>query len=455
MTANDQPGASNKPEVKWVFLLALLICTPALAGLLRSKPRYLVHICFVLGVSIFVLGPKLWAAPIAWPFWPGPVKGTEISFIDAISVALLMSTKSVRIPSSIKLSFLIYCFAIVVSSFAAFQPMAAMFYAWQLGRTAILLVAVARVCVTERRAPVALVSGLGFGLMFEALIVIWQYLHGVERPGGNFGHPNFLALGADFGIFTSLSLMLGSRRLLWPTAAVMAGFVTAVFGGSRAALGLFVLGVILTTILSIRHKRSSRKYAFAGALALLMIASAPVLIWASSRRTEAVKASSDAERASMKAAARMIIADYPFGVGANQYVVVANTGGYSARAGVAWNEDNRAAPVHDTYYLITAELGFIGLIGLLGILASFIVLGFRALRRHLPDEGGELVPGLLATMILVAVHINFEFVFMDFILHYLFGIAGGMLVAVAATAKSPAKAGVAAARQPAPMPAAS
>ncbi|MEO8456053.1 MAG: hypothetical protein ABI454_12930, partial [Sphingomicrobium sp.] len=123
-----------------------------------------------------------------------------------------------------------------------------------------------------------------------------------------------------------------------------------------------------------------------------------------------------------------------------QYVVVANTGGYSARAGVAWNEANRAAPVHDTYYLITAETGFLGLIGLISILASFIAVGLRCFRRHIPDERGELVPGLLATMVLVAIHINFEFVFMHFVLHYLFAITAGMLVAVYAGATSRAKA---------------
>jgi Na+-transporting NADH:ubiquinone oxidoreductase subunit NqrD len=425
--------------VKWVFLLALLIGTPALAGLLRSKPRYLVHTCFLLGVSMFVIASKLWAAPIPWPAWPGPVKGMEVSFVDGISLALIVSTKSVRIPWSVKLSFLIYCFAIVVSTFAAFQPEAALFYAWQVFRTALLLVAIARVCATERRAPVALLAGLGVGLVYEAALVILQYVRGVARPGGNLGS-NFLGLAADFAVFTTLSLMLGSRRTLWPAAIVFAGFVTALLGGSRATLGLFAIGVILTALLSIRHKASSRKYAFAGALALLMIVSVPVMIWASGRRTEAAKASSDAERAAMKVAARMIIADHPFGVGANQYVVVANTGGYSARAGVAWNEDNRAAPVHDTYYLITAELGWIGLIGLLAMLASFIALGVRCLRRHTHDESGELVPGLLATMILVAVHIAYEFVFMDFTLHYLFAIAAGMLVAIAAGAKTLAKA---------------
>ena len=430
--------------MKWFFLAALLFLTPALAGLLRSKPRYLVHTCFVLGVSMFVLGPKLWAAPVPWPAWPGPVKGIEFSFIDGISLALIAATRSVRIPWPIKLSFSIYCFAIVISTFAASQPEAAIFYAWQLFRTVLLMIAIARVCGTEPRAPGALLAGLGLGLMYEAGLVIFQYLKGAFRPGGNLPSANFLGLAADFAVFTTLSLMLGSRRLVLPAATVFAGFVIAVLGGSRATLGLFALGIILTTVFSMRHKANSRKYAFAGALAVLMLASAPVIVWAASRRTQVEKESSDAERASMKEAARMIIADHPFGVGANQYVIVANTEGYSQRAGVAWNEDNRAAPVHDTYYLITAELGFIGLIGLVTTLASFIALGFMMLRRHLPDERGELVPGLLATMIMVAIHINYEFVFMDFTLHYLFAVSAGMLLAIAAKAKAPAK-------RPAPM----
>src|SRR5205807_5859272 len=110
-------------EVKWVFLAALLMLAPVLAGLLRAKPRYLVHTCFVLGVSMFVLAPRLWSAPIAWPAWPGPVKGTEVSFVDAISIALIASTRSVRIPASVKIAFSIFCFAVVISTFAAFQPL--------------------------------------------------------------------------------------------------------------------------------------------------------------------------------------------------------------------------------------------------------------------------------------------------------------------------------------------
>ena len=56
-----------------------------------------------------------------------------------------------------------------------------------------------------------------------------------------------------------------------------------------------------------------------------------------------------------------------------------------------------------------------------------------------------------ATMAMVAVHINFEFVFMDFVLHYLFAISAGMLVAVNALAKKSARAPVRAAVGPAAM----
>jgi hypothetical protein len=42
-------------------------------------------------------------------------------------------------------------------------------------------------------------------------------------------------------------------------------------------------------------------------------------------------------------------------------------------------------------------------------------------------------------MIVAVAHISYEFVFMDFVLHYLFAISAGMLVAIAARSRSAAK----------------
>jgi O-antigen ligase len=204
-------------------------------------------------------------------------------------------------------------------------------------------------------------------------------------------------------------------------------------------MGLLAIGVALTTALSIVHRRDARKFAFAGFIGVLILAAVPAILWAASRRSAGDLESSDHERAAMKEAARMMAADHPLGIGPNQYVVVANIAGYSERAGVAWGGTTRRAPVHDLYYLVLAEMGVLGLAGLLAMFGSVIALGFRALRRHFPDESGELVPGLLASSIILSIHVSYEFAFMDPNIHYLFAISAGLLVAIWARAKLPSR----------------
>ena len=425
--------------MKWVFLAALILAVPLLTVILRSKPRYLVHACFAAGVLMFAAVPNLWAAPIPWPGWPGPVKGLEINIIDSIAVALIFSTRPVPISWSVKLPFALYFFAILISTFASYQWMPAAFYAWQVIRAAVLFVAIARVCGTVSEAPIALLAGLGAGLVYEGVLAAKEFVSGVERPGGNLGHSNFLGLASDFVVFPTMALMLGTRRFAWPAIVLGSGLIIAIVGGSRATMGLLAIGLVLTLVFSLQHGTSSRKIAFGGAAVLLLLCAAPLMVWAANHRSAESKESSDSERTAMKEAARMIIADHPFGVGANQYVVVANTGGYSQRAGVAWNYTSRSAPVHDTYYLVTAELGFIGLIGFLGTIVGLISLAWRMLKRRSEDESNELVPGLLATMLVASVHVSYEWVFMHFVLHYMFAVGAGMLVGIRARHRSPVR----------------
>jgi hypothetical protein len=417
--------------VKWVFLLALLVFTPWLALHLKANPRHLPYAGFAVGILPFLLsGFNLAASPISWSHWPGPVKGIDISLLDSVALALIFATKPTRTPVALKAAFAIYAIAIVVSTIAgtAGLRMASTFYAWQVVRAAVVYVAVARATAAYPKMPVAILMGLGAGLGFQALVAVKQYLGGQSQAGGMFGHQNLLGMASHFAVFPAVALLLAGHYTKQAFAIVVAGLVVGFTGGSRATIGLFAIGLAITLCLSLWRKTTGRKTAVAGGLFIALLVSSPVLYAAIERRSDETRANSNLERSLMISAAKMIIADFPLGVGSNRYVVVANVGGYSDRAGMAWNQANREAPVHNTYYLVTAEMGWIGLIGLLGMFGTILGLAMQAVRSAPPGLGGELLVGVAGTLIVVAAHSYFEWITMYFHIHYLFAISVGLLI---------------------------
>lgn len=418
--------------MKWIVLGVLLALIPALTVLLRSQPKFLLHACYFMGLLIFFFDPYLNVGPVTWD-WPGVVKGIEITIVDIIALAIIFATRSVRTPLSLKIGLGIYVLALLLSSLMAEVKQPAVFYIWQFCRAIIVFLAVARATAAQAGAPFALIAGLGTATLMEALVAAKQYAGGNPAAGGTLGHRNILGLTSHFAVMPAFALLLAGRRNLPAMAVVVAGAIIALTGGGRATIGLFGIGVAITTILSIRHKPTGRKSMMAGLAALLLVLSAPAMMWAVGRRSEEARISSNEERTAMMAAARMIIADHPLGVGPNQYIMVANLGGYSERAGVAWNYANRSAPVHNSYLLVWAELGIIGLIGLITILVSIVVVGLRAMRHLAWDERSELMIGLVATLIVVSAHIAFEWLIVTNYVHYLLAMSMGALVGIMAT----------------------
>lgn len=420
--------------MKWVFLLVVIAVTPMLAGILRSQPRYLAHACFAMAGTLFFLHPLLYVAPVSWPAWPGPVKGIEISLIDSIAVAIIAATQGrARAPMLLKVGLAIFATALAISLVAGIQAWPASFYAWQVLRAVLVYLAVSRASAVDPRVPIAILSGLAIGVLVNCFVAMQQFLSGDIQAGGRVGHQNLLGMMTHFATMPAFALLLGGKRTWLPAAIVVAGATIAVVGGSRATIGLFGIGLVVTTVLSIRHSRTPRKGVFAGVAVAALAMAAPLMTWAVDRRSEAARESSNRERQAFTNAAKMIIADYPLGVGGNQYVVVANVGGYSARAGVAWNAANRSAPVHNAYYLTGAELGYLGLIGLLTILAGIFQIGWKALRRT-SGEHADFAVGTLAAVIVVAAHSYYEYITVTFYIQYLLGMTVGILVGVASAA---------------------
>lgn len=420
--------------MKWIVLGVLLALIPALTMLLRSKPNFIAHACFFMGLMVFFFDPYLNIGPVTWN-WTGVIKGIEITIVDIIAISILLATRPVRTPLSIKIGLGIYVSALILSTLASDLRTPSIFYVWQFCRAAVVFLAIARATAAQSGAPFALIAGIGTATIIEAVVAAKQYLGGmaVNGAGGTLGHRNILGLTSHFAVMPAFALLLAGRRNLPAIAVVISGAVIALTGGGRATIGLFGIGVVITTILSIRHKMTGRKGALAGLAVLLLILSAPAMMWAVDRRSVEARISSNDERAAMTAAARMMIADHPLGVGPNQYVRVANLGGYSERAGVAWNYANRTAPVHNSYLLVWAESGLLGLLGLLTILLSTVVVGLKAIRRLAWDERSELMIGLLTTLIVASAHIAFEWLFMTNYVHYLLAMSAGALVGITAT----------------------
>lgn len=417
--------------MKWVALLIFIGMVPVLSAWLRDNPKLAPRVWLVMGLLPFVMDIlHLIIAPISWAMWPGYVKGLEVSALDFVALAVLLSRPRRRVGMPIKIAFGVYIAVVLFSMLFADVPMAAFFYAWQLSRALLIFAAVANIC-TDERGPPALILGMTIGLAIQAGYSIEARLSGVTQAAGTFGHQNLLGMISHFVVFPALALLLADRRMLTPWFAVGAGIIVAILGASRATIGFAGAGYVALVILSMARRPTSRKGAIMGGFFVLLAAATPFAMSSLQERFNAAPISGTYdERAAFKRAANMIIDDHPMGIGANQYVVTVNMGGYSDRAGVVPTSGSRSANVHNAYLLVRAETGLIGLAGFLGILFTPLILAFRAAWRYRKDPRGDLLLGIAVTLSVVAVHCLYEWIFVVYPVQALFAMDLGIIAGV-------------------------
>jgi O-antigen ligase len=201
---------------------------------------------------------------------------------------------------------------------------------------------------------------------------------------------------------------------------------------SRASIGLVGAGFVLLLALSGARRATARKAGVALlGLALLAVA-APLALSALEQRFSTAPLQTDYdERAAFEKAAWLMIADHPMGVGANQYVIVANVAGYSDRAGVIPYADSRRAHVHNLYLLIAAETGWLGLLLVVIVFVGLITIALRSAFKFRRDDRGDILLGLAVAILMVALHSFFEWVLITFYAQYMFAITAGLIVGIA------------------------
>ena len=250
---------------------------------------------------------------------------------------------------------------------------------------------------------------------------------------GTFGHQNGLGLVTHFVTFPFFALLLADKQIKWETVVVpIAGVIIALLTVSRATLGLAGLGYAIMYVLSALRKWTPRKGWIALGSVLALAALAPIAIAAFDARFAEYPVSGEYdERAAFETAALSILSDHPLGIGANNYVVVANTGGYNERAKVLPSEGSLGAHVHNVYLLVAAETGYFGVIAFVLLLLQPLAVAFVQGWRRPGDVRGDVLLGLGVSLFIVYVHSFYEWVFVTYYLQYFFALDLGLIAGLA------------------------
>ncbi|MEP3224686.1 MAG: O-antigen ligase family protein [Parasphingorhabdus sp.] len=434
--------------MRFVALVVIIFSVPIFMALLRQNGHYRRYLCFAVGFLPFVIAAwNLDAAFISWATWPGQTKGVIISLLDGLALAIILNSR--RSPFFFPFVGVIIAYIIAAGISIPFSnnPQSSFFYVWQLGTMLLVFLAVANICMNEG-GPKLIIAGLVCGITLQAGFAISQKMSGVLQASGTMGHQNLLGMVTHFVLYPSLAMLLAAQKSRLPLLGVVAGLIVVAFGASRATIGLAGAGVILLIFLSMLRMPSAQKtkVAVIGLFALIM--ATPLALNALEQRFEVKStAGSNEEREAFERAATMMLADFPMGVGANQYVVVANSGGYSERAGVIWNYGSRSAKVHNVYLLIAAETGYLGLVTFLLFMFAPMIAAFRFAWANRRDPRGDLALGIGVTLVIVALHCFYEWILVTSVVQYMLGIAMGMLAGLMMQRKAEKRAQVLAKRQ--------
>lgn len=414
--------------MRYVGILLIILSLPGFIIWLRSDRRNYRFAYFAIGFLPFILGALNLDASLYDFGGLGYVKGLIVTLLDTLCLAILANSRTRIAGSPFIYLFIAYILAALASVLQSNGFMPPFTYAFQLTRVLIVFLAV--VTVVQRKDALRYIAyGLAAGAVLQGVTSINQRLSGVFQADGTMGHQNLTGMVLHFAILPLLAMLLAGERSKIYFAGVAGGLTAVALGASRGAIAFLALGLVILIAGSLLRSVTTRKLGVLG-LSLLMIAAAsPVVISGLEARLSGIQqnASGYDERAAFEKAASMIFADHPLGVGANQYTLVANVDGYSARAGVAWAAGSRSAVVHNLYYLTAAELGWFGLLTLIPLFIWIIVRGLQFSLKYRRDPRGDVVLGCTCAVIAMAMQSNYEWVFVLSNTQYVFAISVGII----------------------------
>lgn len=391
--------------------LALILCSlPVFIALLTRYREKRDWALLALGVMMFLIGKlQIDAAVLSWPLWQGTSRGFLISPADMLAIALIVTRHGPRGRSPFLWLVLLYPIPATLSIFVSAMPMASFLTVTMMLRMVLFFVALAG----ELRRPSALrslMTGIAIGLMIQGAWVAQEKLSGVVQARGTSDHQNILGMMVEMSLIPLVAMVLEGERRKIIYGGIIAGLVIVAGGGSRGTMGFIAGGLVLILVLSLIRRPTRRKGAVFALATLAAFVFVPLALGTLEDRFGSRSLTEQDEvRPAMEAGARAMAAEFPLGVGANAFVLVANDRGFYQRAGVPWGGTSLTAPVHNSFLLARAETGWSGQIVMVALLLLPMLAGLHMsfADRRSPILGMGLAS--TAVMMVTALHCNYEY----------------------------------------------
>ena len=420
--------------MKWAVFVCLFALVWPLSVRLRRRPGERLKLLVLAGFLPFVIHySHLYMAVNSWD-WVGYVKGLEVTLLDLVALAVYLSLPKPHGRLPFRISMILYFLATVLSAAKAEFPVTALFYSWQLARMFLLYATIYRGIRADLRVASALLKGMAAGIILEAGVTIWQrFALGVLQTPGTFTAQNGLGMVTHFALYPFFALLLRGRGGWLALAVVMSGLTVQVLTTSRGTVMLGGLGLATVFLLSASRRWTSRKglVLLAGIAAVGVFAPLAVSSFDQRFHDEQFSFQEDHERLAYKKAAEMMLSDHPMGVGANNFTFIANVEGYFSRAGEAGYASGLAGNVHNVYWLVASETGYLGLVTFVILFLQPLKVAFACGLRHVGDDKGDLLVGLGASLLMLYLQLFEEWGFMNFDLQYMFAIDVGLIAGLA------------------------
>lgn len=397
--------------MKIVGILIIIVSLPAFAILLGLGARYRTYAFFALGaLPILSSGLNIDAAFYDIAAWPGHTKGIIVSLTDTLALAIALHYWKIRTSPVFLAVWLIYIALHIPGVFVVGYATASFSYVWNLMRGAVYFTAC--YAVLMQGGLQALILGLGASVIVNGVDTIKNAALGQTQAAGLLGHRNYSGLVTNLAVPTLLVALLTWKKARIPAMALGFAAIAAVLGGSRASVVLFCVSVALTLIAALFIKPSRRVFAVTAIAAVGAVVMVPAVAYKMNQRFDETGGSfsfkEDGERLAFKRASEMMNADYPLGVGLNQYGVKSNAGGYATQAGVGWSTVGRMALVHNSYVLIRTEGGHAALFAVFIMLGSLVTVSAVMATRKRSNPGRLYSVAVLVAISVLALHINYE-----------------------------------------------